>query len=168
MSMSYLGQIKIFAFNYAPQNWALCQGQLMPISRYTSLFSILGNAYGGDGTTNFALPNLQGIPVGAGQAPGASNAIEVSQNKVEDDILHLVEVVGDNERETGLWKSAESPALLVQVAQRVTDPEVQRSSLRIYTSLDPELQRAASEAVAPQAHASESESDRRANACRAR
>jgi microcystin-dependent protein len=71
--MSYLGQIKIFAFNYAPQNWALCQGQLMPISRYTSLFSILGSAYGGDGTTNFAVPNLQGIPVGAGQAPGASN-----------------------------------------------------------------------------------------------
>jgi microcystin-dependent protein len=71
--MSYLGQIKIFAFPYAPQDWAFCQGQLMPISRYTSLFSILGNVYGGNGTTNFALPNLQGIPVGAGQAPGGSN-----------------------------------------------------------------------------------------------
>jgi microcystin-dependent protein len=71
--MSYIGQIKIFAFSYAPQNWALCQGQLLPISQNTALFMLLGNVYGGNGTTNFALPDLQGIPVGAGQAPGGSN-----------------------------------------------------------------------------------------------
>ena len=68
--MSYLGQIKIFAFSFAPQGWAFCQGQLLAVSRNTALFTILGNTYGGNGTTNFALPNLQGIPVGAGQAPG--------------------------------------------------------------------------------------------------
>jgi microcystin-dependent protein len=71
--MSYLGQIKIFAFPYAPLNWEFCQGKLLPTSQYTSLFSLLGNTYGGDGRTNFALPNLKGIPVGAGQAPGGSN-----------------------------------------------------------------------------------------------
>jgi microcystin-dependent protein len=71
--MSYLGQIKIFAFSYAPQGWAFCQGQPLAISQNTALFTLLGNVYGGNGTTNFALPNLQGIPVGAGQAPGGSN-----------------------------------------------------------------------------------------------
>jgi len=70
--MSYLGQIKIFAFSYAPQGWAFCQGQLLAIRQNTSLFMILGNVYGGNGTTNFALPDLHGIPVGAGHAPGGS------------------------------------------------------------------------------------------------
>jgi microcystin-dependent protein len=68
----YVGQIAIFGFNFAPAGWAFCQGQLLSIGRNTQLFSIIGNSYGGNGFTDFALPNLQGVPVGAGQAPGRS------------------------------------------------------------------------------------------------
>ena len=73
MSAPLIGQIAIFGFNFVPQGWAFCHGQILPITQYVPLFSILRNSYGGNGTTNFALPNLQGIPVGAGQGPGLSN-----------------------------------------------------------------------------------------------
>jgi microcystin-dependent protein len=66
----YVGQIAIFGFNFAPAGWAFCQGQLLSIGRNTQLFSIIGNSYGGNGFTDFALPNLQGVPVGAGQGHG--------------------------------------------------------------------------------------------------
>ena len=73
MSDPFIGQIAIFGFPFAPKGWALCQGQLMPIAQNTALFGILGTAYGGDGRSNFALPNLQGtVAVGAGQGPGLS------------------------------------------------------------------------------------------------
>lgn len=63
----------MFAGNFAPQGWALCDGQLMPISQNTALFSLLGTTYGGNGTSNFALPNLQGAaPLMAGQGNGLS------------------------------------------------------------------------------------------------
>ncbi len=71
MSDPYLGEIRIFAGNFAPKGWALCNGQILPISQNTALFSILGTTYGGNGTSNFGLPNLQGAaPLGAGQGPG--------------------------------------------------------------------------------------------------
>lgn len=74
MSSSYVGEIEIFGFDFAPQQWALCAGQLLPISQNTALFSLLGTQYGGDGKTTFALPNLQGaIPVSQGQGPGLSD-----------------------------------------------------------------------------------------------
>lgn len=74
MSDPYIGEIRLFAGNYAPVNWALCQGQLMPISQNTTLFSILGTTYGGDGRTTFALPNLQNsVPIGMGQGPGLTD-----------------------------------------------------------------------------------------------
>ncbi len=74
MAEPFLGTIQPFASNYAPYGWLMCQGQLLPIQQYTALFSLIGIAYGGNGTTNFALPNLQGrIPVGMGQGRGLSN-----------------------------------------------------------------------------------------------
>jgi len=60
MSTPFLGEIQIFAFNFAPKNWALCNGQQLPINQNQALFSLLGTSYGGNGTTTFALPNLQG------------------------------------------------------------------------------------------------------------
>jgi microcystin-dependent protein len=60
MSEAYLGEIRLFAGNFAPRYWALCNGQIMSISQNTALFSILGTTYGGDGRTTFALPNLSG------------------------------------------------------------------------------------------------------------
>jgi len=69
----FIGIVKLFAGNYAPDNWLFCHGQLLPVSQYQALFSILGNMYGGDGRTTFALPDLRGrVPVGSGPQPGAS------------------------------------------------------------------------------------------------
>lgn len=73
----FVGEIQAVAYNFAPQGWALCNGQLMPISQNTALFSLLGTTYGGDGRTTFALPNLQGCsPIFFGQGPGLSNYVE--------------------------------------------------------------------------------------------
>ncbi len=73
MSNPFLAEIRIFTGNFAPKGWALCDGQLMSISQNTALFSLLGTTYGGDGKSNFALPNLQGnAPMQAGQGPGLS------------------------------------------------------------------------------------------------
>ena len=69
----FIGEIRAVGFNYAPQNWALCNGSLLQIRSYTALYAILGNTYGGDGRTTFALPDLRGrIVVDAGQGPGLS------------------------------------------------------------------------------------------------
>lgn len=73
MSNPFVAEIRMFAGNFAPKGWALCNGQLLPISQNTALFSLLGTTYGGDGRTNFALPNLQGTtPLGQGQGNGLS------------------------------------------------------------------------------------------------
>jgi microcystin-dependent protein len=67
MAEPYLGEIRMVGFNFNPQGWQLCQGQLLSISEYTALFSLLGTSYGGNGTTNFALPDLRGrIPMHQG------------------------------------------------------------------------------------------------------
>ena len=69
----FVAEIRIFPFNFAPKGWALCDGQLLPISQNTALFSLLGTTYGGNGKSNFALPNLQGsAPMHPGQGPGLS------------------------------------------------------------------------------------------------
>src|SRR5271155_2103808 len=73
MSDQFVAEIRIFPFNFAPTGWAFCNGQIMPISQNTALFSLLGTTYGGNGTSNFALPNLQGsAPLQQGQGPGLS------------------------------------------------------------------------------------------------
>ncbi len=73
----YIGQISIFAGNFAPRGWAQCNGQLLSIAQNTALFSILGTTYGGDGRVTFALPDLRGrVPVHMGQGPGLSNYVE--------------------------------------------------------------------------------------------
>jgi microcystin-dependent protein len=81
---AYIGQIIPVAFNFAPKNWALCQGQILPISQNSALFSLLGTTYGGDGRVTFALPDLRGrSPIGFGQGNGLSNRSlgEVSGNE---------------------------------------------------------------------------------------
>jgi len=73
MSSPFVAEIRMFGCNFAPTGWAQCNGQLMPISQNTALFSLLGTYYGGDGKSTFALPNLQGnVPVHAGQGAGLS------------------------------------------------------------------------------------------------
>ena len=74
MSEPYIGEICTVGFNFAPQGWAKCDGQLLAINSNQSLFSILGTTYGGDGRTTFGLPRLRGrVPIGAGSGPGLSS-----------------------------------------------------------------------------------------------
>src|SRR5690242_13279517 len=69
----FVAEIRIFPFNFAPKGWAFCDGQILPLSQNTALFSLLGTTYGGDGKSNFALPNLQGnAAMHPGQGPGLS------------------------------------------------------------------------------------------------
>jgi len=72
----FVAEIRIFPFNFAPVGWALCQGQLLPISQYAAVFSLLGTNYGGNGQSTFGLPNFQGIvPMHWEQGPGLSNYV---------------------------------------------------------------------------------------------
>ena len=73
MADPFVAEIRIFPFNFAPKGWAWCDGQLMPLSQNTALFSLLGTTYGGDGKSTFALPDLRGrAPMHPGQGPGLS------------------------------------------------------------------------------------------------
>ena len=77
MADPFVAEIRVVGFNFAPKGWAFCDGQLLPISQNTALFSLLGTMYGGNGKSNFALPDIQGsVVVGAGQGQGLSERFE--------------------------------------------------------------------------------------------
>src|SRR3954463_4050754 len=80
MSQPYVGVIRIFAGNFAPVNWAFCNGQLLAISENDALFALIGTTYGGDGQSTFGLPDLRSrVPIHQGQGPGLSNYV-IGQN----------------------------------------------------------------------------------------
>ncbi|OCX53138.1 hypothetical protein BEL04_02145 [Mucilaginibacter sp. PPCGB 2223] len=77
MSDQFLGEIRPFANNFAPRGWLQCNGQILPISRYTALFSLLGTMYGGNGSTTFGIPNIGGTTLyNAGQGPGLQDYVQ--------------------------------------------------------------------------------------------
>ena len=81
----FIGELMLFAGNFAPRNYAMCNGQLLSIAQNTALFSILGTTYGGNGQTTFALPDLRGrVPIHMGQGPGLSNYSEGEVGGVEN------------------------------------------------------------------------------------
>jgi microcystin-dependent protein len=89
MSNPFVAEIRIFPFNFAPKGWAFCDGQILPLSQNTALFSLLGTTYGGDGKSNFALPNLQGsAPLQQGQGPGLS-LVELGETGGEETVTLL-------------------------------------------------------------------------------
>lgn len=93
MSDQFVGEIRIFPFNFAPRGWAFCDGQLMPIAQNTALFSLLGTYYGGDGHSTFALPNLQGsAAIGVGQGSGLSEYFVGQQGGEESVTLQQSEL----------------------------------------------------------------------------
>ncbi|HWG19354.1 MAG TPA: tail fiber protein [Terracidiphilus sp.] len=93
MSDQFVGEIRTFPFNFAPVGWAMCNGQLMPISQNTALFSLLGTQFGGDGKTDFALPNLQGsVPLAAGFGTGLNSRIVGETGGSATVILKLDEI----------------------------------------------------------------------------
>lgn len=98
----FIGIIKLFAGNFAPRGWAMCQGQLMSISANTALFSIIGTMYGGDGKTTFALPDLRGrAPIGIGQGPGLSNYVQGQLGGNETNTLNTSNIPSHNHPVTG-------------------------------------------------------------------
>src|SRR5918992_1171755 len=95
----FLGEIRIFAFDFPPPGWAMCNGQIIPISQNTALFSLLGTTYGGDGQNNFALPNLQGrFPIHVGQGPGQASYAPGQEGGSETVTLLISEMPTDNHR----------------------------------------------------------------------
>ena len=89
MSDQFVAEIRIFPFNFPPKGWAFCDGQLLPISQNTALFSLLGTTYGGDGKSTFALPNMQGnAPMQQGQGKGLSLR-DLGETSGSDTILLL-------------------------------------------------------------------------------
>ena len=84
----YIGELKLFAGNFAPRNWAFCNGQLIAVASNSALFSILGTTYGGDGQTSFALPDLRGrVPVSPGVGPGLSNIVQGQRMGSERNVI---------------------------------------------------------------------------------
>lgn len=93
MEPFFIGEVSMFAGNFAPRGWAFCEGQLLSIAQYTALFSILGTTYGGDGRTTFALPDLRGrIPVGTGTGAGLSTWTLGEKGGAEETTLSLMQM----------------------------------------------------------------------------
>jgi microcystin-dependent protein len=90
MSEPFLAEIRIVGFNFAPQGWATCDGQLLDVSQYSALFSLLGTIYGGDGRTTFGLPDLRGrVPVHMGQGAGLT-ARPIGQRSGSETLVHSI------------------------------------------------------------------------------
>jgi microcystin-dependent protein len=93
MSDPYIGEIRMFAGNFPPNGWAFCEGQLLAISEYDTLYALIGTTYGGDGQTTFALPDFRGrIPVHQGQGPGLSHKQMGEQGGTETVTLGLTQL----------------------------------------------------------------------------
>jgi microcystin-dependent protein len=93
----FLGEIRLFAFDFPPPGWAMCNGQIIPISQNTALFSLIGATYGGDGQNNFALPNLQGrFPLHIGQGPGQTSYDPGQEGGAETVTLQIAEMPTHN------------------------------------------------------------------------
>jgi microcystin-dependent protein len=90
MAQVFLGSLMLVPYNFAPLGFLLCQGQLLPISQFTALFSLLGTTYGGDGKSTFALPDLRGrVPISAGQGPGLQS-YDLGQNGGEETVALIL------------------------------------------------------------------------------
>lgn len=93
MANPFIGEIRMFGGNFAPRDFAFCNGQLLPISQYTALFSLLGTFYGGDGKTTFGLPDLRGrSPLHAGQGPGLTDRLQGESSGSPEVALSATEI----------------------------------------------------------------------------
>lgn len=105
----FIGEVRVFPYNFAPRGWALCNGQLLQISQNTALFSLLGTIYGGDGRTTFGLPNLQGrVALHPGQGPGLSNRRLGEKGGVEKVTLSEAQMPSHKHRARGNINNANS------------------------------------------------------------
>jgi microcystin-dependent protein len=147
MADPFVAEIRIFPFNFAPKGWAWCDGQLLPLSQNTALFSLLGTTYGGNGKSNFALPDLQGrAPMHPGQGPGLS--------------LHDLGETGGSETVSLLESEIPAHSHVLSASNAASDEEGQKSpasavpgsqqgSNPLYASLASNLVAMAPESLAP-------------------
>jgi microcystin-dependent protein len=149
MSEPFIAEIRIFAGNFAPRSWAFCDGQLLPISQNTALFSLIGTTYGGDGRTTTALPNLMGrAPMHPGRGPGLTSRRLGERGGVETVTLTEAQMPNHNHS----WRAAEDPADLQAPAPNRT---MTRSSVNAWTApnnLVPLAEQALQDAGGSQAH----------------
>ena len=128
MSSPFVAEIRMFAGNFAPTGWAMCDGQLMPISQNTALFSLLGTFYGGDGKSTFALPDMQGnAAIHQGQGPGLSEYFLGQQGGSQNVTLltteipvHTHSLVGDED--DGTFKTPQSMLMAAGSAMYAAPP----------------------------------------------
>ncbi len=110
MSEQFIGEIRQFGFNFAPNGWAMCNGQLLPISQNTALFTLLGTTYGGDGISNFALPNLQGrVAIHQGDGSGLSPYVIGQSGGTENNTLNENQMPAHGHEVLGHAAAATSP-----------------------------------------------------------
>lgn len=114
----FIGTIQPFAFNFAPRDWALCAGQTLPLSQYQALFALIGTTYGGTGSTNFMLPNLQGrLPVGQGAGAGLTQRVIGQVSGTESVTATLANLPAHTHGTTALKASTS-----VQLANAASNP----------------------------------------------
>jgi microcystin-dependent protein len=130
MADPFLAEIRIFPFDFAPKGWAFCNGQLMPLSQNTALFSLLGTFYGGDGKTNFALPNLQGsvpLHVGGNQPGPGLSTYDLGQSGGTDSVTLLG-------TETPTHTHSMNAQMIDQGDNRIPAPTLNLGNTQIYSN----------------------------------
>jgi microcystin-dependent protein len=129
MAEPFIAEVRIWGLNYAPRGWAFCNGQLLPVAQHTALFSLVGTIYGGDGRTNFGLPNLQGrAPMGAGNGPGLTHRRLGEAGGATDETLSLAQMPNHNH---GLVADEEEAERTIPANDMVTGTT--EAANRIYT-----------------------------------
>jgi microcystin-dependent protein len=129
MADPFIAEIRIFPFNFAPKGWAFCNGQLLPISQNTALFSLLGTTYGGDGKSNFALPDLQGqAPMFWGQGSGLSLRDQGETGGTETETLLQSEIPAHSHALMASNQPGEDPSPENRVLGRSTGASLYQTS----------------------------------------
>jgi microcystin-dependent protein len=143
MADPFVAEIRPFAFNFAPVGWAICNGQILSIAQNTALFSLIGTFYGGNGTSNFALPNLQGIvPMGQGSGPGLTPRVVGETGGEEQVTLTSAQMPNHNHAMAAIADSAtaRSPAAGLAPAEGHGGGRGGAFNLNAFTSNGPNTQ----------------------------
>ena len=132
----FVAEIRIFPFNFAPKGWAFCDGQLLPISQNTALFSLLGTTYGGDGKSNFALPDLQGsVPVHVGgNQPGPGLSVYDVGEAIGIDTVTLLQTEAPTHTHSMAAQTVD------QGDNRIPGPALNLANQQIYSAATPNAQ----------------------------
>jgi microcystin-dependent protein len=139
MSDQFVAEIRIFGFNFPPTGWAFCDGQLLPISQNTALFSLLGTYYGGNGQTTFGLPNLQGsAPIHQGQGPGLS-LYDLGQAGGEETVTLLNTEMPAHSHTAASANATGSGTQLTPASNIWANPSTRRATVNMYASGPPNV-----------------------------